>query len=146
MAGWFTVCLYNFLETRSTLGEPQLAGGIVLKHVILKTPLPRAACDARARRLHKESPVSSKRPDTRAIAVRSEQYAEVYESDCSNCKCRRRNNFIKRTNSVLVRRVQSASRYISRLIRSMVCHVVERVTTNHDEIAQPGLVPANDRR
>ena len=146
MAGWFTVCLYNFLETRSTLGEPQLAGGIVLKHVILKTPRPRAACDARARRLHKESPVSSKRPDTRAIAVRSEPYAGGYESDCSKWKCRRRNNFIKRIDSVLVRRVQSASRYISGLIGSMDCHLVERLTTNHDEIAQPGFVLANGRR
>ena len=25
MAGRFSVCVYNFLETRSTLGEPQLA-------------------------------------------------------------------------------------------------------------------------
>ena len=55
MAGRFSVCVYNFLETRSTLGEPQLAGGIVLKHVALETARPRAACDARARRLHKET-------------------------------------------------------------------------------------------
>ena len=26
MAGRFSLCVYNFLETRSTLGEPQLAG------------------------------------------------------------------------------------------------------------------------
>ena len=130
MAGRFSVCVYNFLETRSTLGESQLAN----------------KCRLIARAINIQTSDLNKPIDTRAIAVRSEPYAGGYESDCSNCKCRRRNNFIKRTNSVLVRRVQSASRYISRLIRSMVCHVVERVTTNHDQIAQPRFLPANDQR
>ena len=88
----------------------------------------------------------NKPTDTRAIAVRSEPYAGGYESDCSSRKCRRRNNFIKRINSVLVRRVESTSRYISGIIGSMDCHLVERVTTYHDEIAQPGFVLTNGQR
>jgi len=99
-----------------------------------------------ARAINIQTSDFDKPTDTRAIAVRSEPYAGGYESDCSNRRCRRGDKFIERTNSVLVRRVESTSRYISGIIRSLDCHLVERVTINHDEIAQPGFVLANGLR
>src|SRR4029079_4486659 len=102
MARRFTVCVYNFLETRSMLGESQLAN----KSCLI------------ARAINIQTSDFDKPTDTRAIAVRSEPYAGGYESDCSNRRCRRGDKFIERTNSVLVRRVESTSRYISGIIRS----------------------------
>ena len=128
IAGQFSVCVYNFLETRSTMGEPQLADSIVLKHVALETVRPRAACDATARRRHKESPVSSNNPAHAQSERPIRTIAGVYENDRSNCKCRRGNNSIKRTDLVLVRCVQPATWYTFGLIGSMVCYLAERVT------------------
>ena len=52
MAGRFSVCVYNFLETRSTLGEPQLADKCGLRATAIKS--------AKRRSFNKQS-------DTRAI-------------------------------------------------------------------------------
>ena len=52
MAGRFSVCVYNFLETRSTLGEPQLADKCRLRGRAIKS--------AKRRDFNKQS-------DTRAI-------------------------------------------------------------------------------
>jgi len=113
MAGRFSICFYNFLESRSTLGEPQLGD---TSHVSNAEP---------ARRQGRNI---IKIRHTRELRGRSEQYAGVYEIDCSNCKCRGRSNSIKRSDSILVCRFQPAAWCVPGLAGSMVCGLAQRVT------------------
>src|SRR5260370_16058224 len=66
---------------------------------------------------------------TRAIpAADPNNRLEYMKAIVQTAKCRRRNNSIKRSDSVLVCRVQPAARYAFGLTGSMVCYVGQQVT------------------
>src|SRR5262249_9225949 len=52
----------------------------------------------------------------------------MYENDFSKRKCRPRRHSIKRGDSILVRRLESANRRSDGVTGSVVCHLGERVT------------------